>query len=135
MSGKGRYSGRHMIIYGSILPKAASLSHSFFLAENLSGEAKQRLKVIDWHKKHGRNISLTARRFGLTRWTVRQWLTRFLQKGPLGLNHNSRRPHRLRQPTTSLEVTAEVIRIRKQYPAWSKYKIQSLLPEHSKTSV
>lgn len=134
MSGKGRYSGCHMTIYGAVLPGAASLAHSFFLAGNLSERAKQRLKIIDWHKRHGKNISLTARHFGLTRHTVRQWMRRLIREGPQGLNDHSRRPHCLRQPITLIDVVAEIIKLRRQYPAWSKYKIRSLLPEHLKTS-
>jgi len=67
---KSRYAGRHMTIYGYVLPGAISIARSAFLAGNLSERAKQRLKILDWHKSHGKNISLTARHFGITRYTV-----------------------------------------------------------------
>lgn len=132
---KGRYAGCRMTIYGAVLPGAASIARSAFLTGNLSEWAKQRLKILDWHRTHGDNISLTARHFGLTRETVIGWRDRLAKEGPRGLEERSHRPHHLRKPTTSWEVTVEVIKLRRQYPAWSKYKIQTLLPNHLKTSV
>ena len=131
---KGRYAGCRMTIYGFVLPGAASVARSAFLAGNLSERAKQRLKILDWHRTHGGNISLTARHFGLTRETVIIWRNRLAIEGPRGLEEHSHRPHRLRQPATSWDTVLEVVKFRKQYPAWSKYKIQVLLPNHLKTS-
>jgi len=116
-----------MTIYGYVLPGAVSIARSAFLAGNLTERAKQRLKILDWHKAHGKNISLTARHFGLTRYTVRNWQKKLDKLGPRGLNDKSHRPKNLRQPTTSPEIISEVVKIRKQYPAWSKYKIQAIL--------
>lgn len=124
-----------MTIYGYVLPGAISIARSTFLAGNLSERAKQRLKILDWHKEHGKNVSLTARHFGLTRYTVRNWQKKLAQLGPKGLNDESHRPKHLRQSTVSWEIVSEVVKLRKQYPAWSKYKIQALLPVHLKTSV
>lgn len=132
---KGRYAGCRMTIYGITMPGAASIARSTFLAGNLGERAKQRLKILDWHKVHGKNISLTARHFGLTRETVISWCDRLTKEGPRGLEERSHRPHHLRQPTTSWNIVFEVVKLRKQYPAWSKYKIQALLPNHLKTSV
>ena len=47
-----------MTIYGYILPGAAFVVRSAFLAGNLSERAKQKLKILDWHKSYGKNISL-----------------------------------------------------------------------------
>ena len=116
-----------MTIYGYILPRAISIARSAFLAGNLTERAKQRLKILDWHKEHNQNISLTARHFGLTRYTVRSWQKRLVQFGPRGLNDASHRPKNLRQPTTAREIMAEAVNLRNQYPAWSKYKIQAIL--------
>jgi transposase InsO family protein len=116
-----------MTIYGSIVPKSISISNWAYKVQSLTSKGKHRLKIIDWHRAHGENISLTARHFGLTRYTVRQWVKRFNRQGILGLNNRSRRPKHLRQPTTSRSIVFEIRRIRKQYPAWSKYKIKVLL--------
>lgn len=105
------------------------MARSAFLADNLSERAKQRLKILDWHKAHNKNISLTARHFGLTRQTIRSWQKKLNKFGPRGLNDLSHKPKNLRRPTTSWEIITEVVKIRKQYPAWSKYKIQALLKQ------
>lgn len=126
---KGRYAGRHMTIYGYVLPRAISIARSALLTGNLSERAKQRLKILDWHREHGQNVSLTARHFGLTRYTVRSWQKRLAQLGPRGLNDESHRPKHLRQPIVSREIVSEAVKIRKQYPAWSKYKIQAIMKQ------
>lgn len=124
---KGRYAGSRMTIYGSILPGAASLAQWSYRVNALTPQARYRLKVLDWHRRRGENVSLTARRFGLDRGTVRRWAKRFRQRGVLGLNDQSRRPMRLRTPTVSPEIVVRVCALRKRYPAWSKYKIRALL--------
>lgn len=131
---KGRYGGSRMTIYGSIIPGAARIARWGQRVGSLTPIGRKRLTIIDWHRSHGENISLTARRFGLTRRTVRRWVRRFQQYGVLGLNDQSRRPTTVRQPTTSWKTVAAVVRIRKQYPAWSKYKIQTLLTREGITA-
>jgi hypothetical protein len=44
---KGKYSGRHMTIYGSVLPGAVGLANWSARIENISEKAKQRLRVLD----------------------------------------------------------------------------------------
>ena len=61
--------------------KLNSISYWTKQAEKLTPKAKHKLKVIDWHRAHNKNTSLTARHFGLTRNTVRTWVTRFNEKG------------------------------------------------------
>lgn len=124
---KGRYAGGRMTTYGYILPGAALVARSALKAGNLTGRARVKLKVLDWHQGHGRNLSLTSRRFGIQRLTLRSWIRKLKQAGPVGLNDRSHRPSRLRQPTTPWEVVVKVVELRKLYPSWSKYKIQILL--------
>lgn len=124
---KGRYAGRHMTIYGSLLPGATSIARSAALTEILTERAKQKVKIFDWHKAHGENESLTARHFGIGRMTLYRWLKRFRQQGIVGLNEQSRKPRQVRQPVIPSEIIIRVIQLRKQYPAWSKYKLQALL--------
>jgi len=116
-----------MTIYGTILPGARSIARSAFLADKLTERAKYKIKVLDWHKAHGSNSSLTARHFGIGRMTLYRWVKKFKQAGIVGLKERSRRPKRLRQPTVSPETVCQIVRLRKEYPAWSKYKIQALL--------
>jgi putative transposase len=124
---KGRYAGRRMTIYGTIMPGAVSIANWASKVHPLTEAAKKRLKILDWHRSHDKNISLTARRFGLTRKTVRNWQKRFDHFGIVGLNEQSRRPRNVRQPITPWPIVAETVSLKRQYPAWSKYKIQVLL--------
>ena len=128
---KGRYAGRHMTIYGYVLPGAISMARSALLTGNISERAKQRLKILDWHKLHEKNISLTARHFGLTRYTIRNWKKKLDESGPKGLDDKSRRPHNIRKPTTSWEIVFKIVETRNKYPAWSKYKIQEILKQEN----
>lgn len=123
-----------MTIYGAMLPGAASLTRSAFLAGNLSERARYKLKVLDWLTAHGENVSLTARHFGPQRETVMIWRGRLAREGPRGLEDRSRRPRHVRQPRVAPDIVAEAVRLRKRYPAWSKYKIQPLLPPRLQTS-
>jgi transposase InsO family protein len=124
---KGKYNGCHMTIYGSILPGAASIARSAFLTDRLTERAKYKIKILDWHRAHGKNNSLTARHFGIGRMTLYRWFIKFKRSGVIGLNEESRKPKRLRQPTTAWQATIRTVQLRKQYPAWSKYKINALL--------
>ena len=121
---KGRY-GCRMTIYGSILPRAALVAR---LVE-ATPKAKQRLKILDWHQKHGQNLSLTARRFGVQRLTLRRWVKKIKLGGIAGLNDRSHRPKHLRTTVTPWETVMAIVELRKQYPAWSKYKIKTLLAQ------
>jgi len=115
-----------MTIYGHILPGAVSLAN-WAGRTNITEKAKQRLKTIDWLRRHKNNVSLAARRFGLDRKTVRRWRNKFNQAGMPGLNDKSHKPKNLRQMTTDWKTVNEIIKIREEYPAWSKYKIRAIL--------
>jgi len=116
-----------MTVYGTILPRSSSLARGAYVADNLTKEAKHKLKVIDWHKAHGNNCSLTARHFGIGRMTLYRWLKRLEKYGIMGLNERSKRPKRTREPTTPREVTSRIVLLREKYPTWSKYKLKALL--------
>jgi len=123
---KGRYSGKHMTIYGSVLPGVRSLAN-WAVRTNITEKAKHRLKVIDWLRAHGSDVSLTSRHFGLDRKTVRSWRDKFNRVGMLALNDKSHKPKNVRQQTTDWKIVDEIVKIRKEYPAWSKWKIQAIL--------
>lgn len=124
---KGRYSGRRMTVYGYILPGAASVARSAALVNSLTERAKHKLRILDWHKAHGSNNSLTARHFGIGRMTLYRWMKRFKRYGVTGLNEKSRKPKNVRKPTTSWDTVIRIVQLRRQYPAWSKYKLKALL--------
>jgi len=116
-----------MTIYGSLLPGVASIARSAALVESLTERAKYKVKILDWHRDHGNNVSLTSRHFAISRMTLHRWLKSFNKYGVIGLNEQSRKPKHLRQPTTSWDNVIKVVQLRKQYPGWSKYKIKVLL--------
>lgn len=125
-----------MTIYGTVIPRVRSLAAWAWRAESLTIKARHRIRVLDWHRGHGNNVSLTARHFGLGRMTLWRWLKRFRVAGIIGLNEYSRKPKRLRTPTTDWETVIKTVELRKQYPAWSKYKLRVLLERQGiKTSV
>ena len=115
-----------MTIYGSVLPGIRSLAN-WATRTNITDKAKQRLRVIDWLRSHGGDISLTGRHFGLDRKTVRSWRDKFNRVGMLALNDKSHKPKNVRQQTTDWRIVDEIVKTRKEYPAWSKWKIQSIL--------
>jgi len=124
---KGKYNGRHMTIYGTLLPGARTIAWSSALTDKLTEQAKHRIKILDWHKAHGKNCSLTARHFGIGRMTPHRWLKRFKKFGMLGLNEQSTRPKNVRRPASPWPVVSRVVELRKQYPAWSKHKLAAIL--------
>jgi len=116
-----------MTIYGYVLPGAVGLAHWAAKTENILEKAKQKLKVTDWLREHKGNVSLTARHFGLTRKTVKKWRNNFNKFGIRGLNDKSHRPQKLRTMVTGWLIISEIVKLRKQYPARSKYKIARIL--------
>jgi len=128
---KGRYSGRTMTTYGYILPGAGRLTK---LAANLSDKAKQRLKIIDWHRARGANQSLTARHFSINRETLKEWLKRFKQQGIRGLEDRDHTPHKLRTRTTPLKLQDQIVKFRTAYPCWSKYKLAKMIDYQASAS-
>ena len=116
-----------MTIYGAVLPGAASIARYAHRVDQITPQAKHRIKVLDWCRKHDNNISLTARHYGLRRATVSGWKKRFDHNGIFGLVDRSKRPKKTRSPTTSSHIILHTVHIRKKYPAWSKYKIRTLL--------
>lgn len=115
-----------MTVYGHVLPGAVSLAN-WAARTNITAKAKQRLKVVDWLRAHNGSVSLTARHFGLNRETVREWRNKFDRVGMLALNDKSHKPKNVRKPTTDWKMVEEIVNIRKDYPVWSKYKIQAML--------
>jgi len=42
---KGKYNGRRMTIYGTILPGTIAIARSAFLTDKLTERAKQKIKI------------------------------------------------------------------------------------------
>ena len=115
-----------MSVYGAILPGVARLAR---LPAEPSAEAKRRLKVVGWCEEHEGKVRLTARHFGYSPDTISRWVRAYSSGGVRGLEPKSRRPRRVRQPQTPLEVVERVRAVREQYPRWGREKLRVLLSE------
>src|SRR5690606_38614035 len=96
-------------------------------APTLSRRGRGRLEMLDWHERHGRNVSRTARHFGYSRPTVYRWLGRYDRFRRETLEDRPSRPIRRRRPTWTLAELAAVRRLRLAYPRWGKDKLVVLL--------
>jgi putative transposase len=93
----------------------------------LSRAARMRLAMLDWHRDHGGNVSLTCRRFGISRPTFYRWQARYDPHRPGSLEDRPSRPAHRRRPTWT-EVEIEAVRaLRERYPRWGKEKLAVLL--------
>jgi putative transposase len=95
----------------------------------LSRDAKARLKWMDYYRSHGRNARLTCRHFDIAPQTFYRWKRRYDPLRLESLEQRSRRPHRLRQPTSSSELIEAVRELREANPRWGKDKLAPMLRE------
>jgi transposase InsO family protein len=93
----------------------------------LSRTGRARLAMLDWHRAHGGNVSLTARHFGVGRSTVYRWLGRYDRFRLETLEDRGSAPRRRRRPTWTVEQLRAVRLIRERYPRWGKDKLVVLL--------
>lgn len=125
---KGSYKSTSMS-YGYRLPFVHQT-----LSEPLSKEAKLRLKWFDFYFDHSNNAELTCRHFGLSKRTFYKWKSRYNPHRLECLEAKSKRPKTFRKSKVPLDIVAAVVKLRKKYPAWSKYKLEVILKrDHSIT--
>lgn len=120
-----RYSGGRLRMRGAFLPRLERLAR--LGGAVLSSVAKRRLEWIDWYRSHGENARRTCRHFSISPDTFYRWLRRYDGRDLTRLEDRSHRPRRLRQPTWSPKLAAEVLRLREQFPRWGKDKLVILL--------
>lgn len=89
----------------------------------LSREARTRKAWLEWNAACG-NVSLTCRRFGISRPTFYRWQSRAAEHGDAGLESSSSRPIRARQRTWNESLLHEVLVVREKHPGRGKMKIQ-----------
>ena len=97
------------------------------VAPELSRDARRRLEMVDWHRAHGGNVSLTGRHFGYSRPTVYRWLRRYDRTRLETLEDRPSAPRRRRRPTWTVDQLRAVRSIRETYPRWGKDKLRVLL--------
>jgi putative transposase len=113
-----------MATYGAVLPGAARLAR---LPAEPHLEARRRLKIIQWCEERGGKVRLTARYHGLSPDTVSRWLRAYRDRGVPGLEPRTRRPRRVRQPTTPTDVVLRIQELRERHPRWGREKLHRLL--------
>lgn len=100
-------------------------------ALELSTDARNRLRWIQYYLTHNCNASLTCRYYGIARSTFLRWLERFDPSDPTSLEDSSRRPKTLRSEETPLHVVSLVRSLRKKSPFISRTQIvDHLLKEY-----
>lgn len=111
---------------GFIVPRSGYLSR--ISQADITNQAKTRLKWMDYYRKT-QNARLTCRHFGISPDTFYRWKRRYqpLSLKTLEDNPQSRRPKKLRQPTTPAPLVERVRQLREEYPRWGKEKITVLL--------
>lgn len=95
--------------------------------QELSREARLRLKWFDWHAAHGENVSLTCRHFGIARATFYRWKARYTPYDLRTLEDRSSRPKRCRQRQWTTAQVLAVQELRERYVSWGKDKLKVLL--------
>ena len=117
-----RYTDAVMRHY-NILPTAQIRDAS------LSKDALKRLTWIDWYSSNGKNAELTCRHFGISKSVFYRWKNRFDLNNLKSLEFDTklRRPHRLREMTTSPSVLKLIYEIRLLDLSKSKYEIEEEL--------
>lgn len=95
----------------------------------LSKEARQRLKWMDYYQGHMGNARLTCRHFDISPQTFYRWKRRYNPGDLKSLEGRPRRPRRLRKPTWSVELSQAVFELRVEYPRWGKDKLVVVLWE------
>lgn len=103
----------------------------------LSKQGKLRLDWIIFYLEHGRNASLAARHFGISRKTFHKWWNEYDEDNPrsmLRLQDKSRAPEHVRQRQITFVQERRVIELKRLYPRYGKSKLAKLYTRwHSET--
>jgi len=95
-------------------------------AWELSAQARARLQALEvWRRTGQRTIASEV--FGLSPATLYRWRNRLDPTDLTSLEARSRRPRRVRQPTTPGHVAERIHAFREQYPRWGREKLRVLL--------
>lgn len=89
----------------------------------VSRAAKGRLEWIIFWEKNGKDVSLTARHFGIARKTFYKWLNRFEERFILGLQDKSKVPRRKRTREYTARQYEKIVILRRKYPRYGKMKL------------
>ena len=93
----------------------------------LSKEAQNRLEWLIYHEERGgKNVSLTARHFGIHRDTFYAWRSRFDESNLRSLEDGSCAPHKQRENELAPRQIERIIGLRKAHLYYGKLKLKIL---------
>ena len=90
-------------------------------------ERVRRVRFWQTLRQQGLTSTAAAETLGLPRSTLYRWQRKLSEEGTAGLRTKSRRPHKVRGPTWSAELSRAVLELREQHPRWGKDKLVVLL--------
>lgn len=93
--------------------------------KEISKEARVRLEFLEFSETH--SVTVTCRRFGISRATYYRWKARFNPRNLKSLENRSRRPKNIRRPKWTWQLAEKVRELRELYPTWGKAKLVVLL--------
>lgn len=94
--------------------------------QHLSRAARSRLEWIIFWETHRKDVTLTARHFGISRKTFYQWLARFEKDFIRGLEDRSRTPHHRRTRQYTAQQYQHVLELRREHIRYGKMKLLAL---------
>jgi len=95
-----------------------------------SAEVYKRERIIDKYAKlklEGCSEKIIFETLDISRATYYRWKKSYKICGLAGLENQSKRPNKIRTPEWSRELEQHVLKLRRKFPLWGKYKISALL--------
>ncbi len=93
------------------------------------GVVEQRYRAVLEVLDEGSSVTVVARRYGVARQTVHEWLRRYASQGGLGgLADRSSRPASC--PHQMPPVEARIVGMRREHPGWGPSRIRWQLERH-----
>jgi transposase InsO family protein len=118
-----------------VVPKKWSLIRSVG-KDKLSLAAQLKLEwIIFYYTVGNKNVSETAKHFGIARKTLHKWINRFDETRLESLEEKKRAPHKTRQRDISPLQRQRIIKLRETHLRWGKMKLQRLYFKKYGTSV
>ena len=94
--------------------------------QRLSRAAQGRLEWIIFWERHGKDVALTARHFGIAQKTFYKWLPRFEKDFLRGLEEKSRTPKRRRTRAYTPFQYERIVSLRREHIRYGKMKLLAL---------
>ncbi|HEV8229537.1 MAG TPA: helix-turn-helix domain-containing protein [Candidatus Limnocylindria bacterium] len=120
-----RLGGATTVFQGPYWPRVHK--NLYRVITGTTAAVQHKLEVIKWLGEHQGYVRRTARHFGHSPDTVSRWAEAYYARGVEGLFDRSRRPKKVRTPTTPLATAMRIRELRERYPRWGREKLRILL--------